>query len=51
VTSNGNQTGTVTVRLQVADTQCSSRDGVSTFPPTGCAPGTGSYTFTVTVTP
>ena len=50
VTHAGNRTGTVTVQLQVADTQCSSRIGASTFPPTGCTPGTAIYTFTVTVT-
>jgi hypothetical protein len=50
VTHAGNRTGTVTVRLTVADTQCSSRPGFSTFPPTGCTAGTAIYTFTVTIT-
>ncbi len=46
VIHSGTQTGTVTVRLDVADTQCS----VIPFPPQPCTPGTtNSTTFTVTV--
>ena len=50
VTHSGNRTGTVTIQVQVQDTQCSSRPGASTFPPTGCTPGAATITFTVTVT-
>jgi hypothetical protein len=50
VTHAGNRTGTVTIQLTVADTQCSSRTGASTFPPTNCTAGTATYTFTVTIT-
>ena len=46
VIHSGTQTGTVTVRLDVTDTQCS----VIPFPPQPCTPGTtSSTTFTVTV--
>jgi hypothetical protein len=45
VKHTGTEKGTVTIRLQVQDTQCS-----HAFPPTGCTPGTtNATTFNLTV--